>query len=230
MILQELPQGTIIETEQFVAFFGKKNSEVGKLHELFPQFHLRRIKQVHGNAVVESTSKENDFDQVADAHYTTEQELGLCVVTADCIPVLISCASPRLVCGIHAGWRGVANRIIPTAIHQLIAKGARAEDLSVLIGPHIQQDSFEVDRPVEEELLRAADVPAAEVVKRISTKSGEKSYVDLRGIVFAQLAEFEISPEQVKTLFIDTKTNPEYHSFRRDRENSGRQVSFIVMK
>lgn len=226
MILQELSQGTVIETEKFVAFFGKKNSEVAKLHELFPQFHLRRIKQVHGNAVVESSSKDNDFDKTADAHFTSESGLGLCVITADCIPVLIYCSSPQMVCGIHAGWRGVANRIIPTAIHQLLSLGARAEDLSILIGPHIQQNSFEVDRPVEEELLRAANVQAQDVVKRV----GEKSHIDLRGIVFAQLAEFDISPEQVKALFIDTKSNSDYHSFRRDRENSGRQVSFIVAK
>lgn len=226
MNLKEIPQGTILETEQFVAFFGKKGSEVANLKTAFPDLQFRRVKQVHGNAIVESTSKENDFDRVADAHYTFEKNLGLCVITADCVPLLIYCHSPRLVCGIHAGWRGVANRIIPTAIHHLISLGARAEDMSILIGPHIQQNSFEVDRPVEEELLRAANVTAEDVVKR----SGEKSYVDLRGIVFAQLFEFDIAHEQVKSLFIDTKIDNNYHSFRRDRENSGRQISFIVSK
>lgn len=226
MNIQEIPAGTILETEQFLAFFGKKNSEISALGARFPELDFRRIKQVHGNVVVESTLKENDFDQIADAHYTTQPGLGLCISTADCVPLLIYCHSPRMVCGIHAGWRGVANRIIPTAIHKLISLGARAEDLSVLIGPHIQQASFEVDRPVEEELLCSANVRSDDVVKRF----GEKSFVDLRQIVFAQLEEFEISPEQIKSLFIDTKSNSDYHSYRRDRENSGRQISFIVSK
>ena len=44
----------------------------------------------------------------------------------------------------HAGWRGVASRILPEAIRQLEALGAHRSDLLVAFGPAISGQHYQV--------------------------------------------------------------------------------------
>ncbi len=58
-----------------------------------------------------------------------------------------------LVAGVHAGWRGVAARIIPKTLHKLLQLGADIKKMTVIIGPHIQKPSFEVGNDVRDQIL-----------------------------------------------------------------------------
>ncbi len=59
----------------------------------------------------------------------------------------------QLIVGIHAGWRGVANRILPKSIARMHALGAPNQEVHVIIGPHIQKNSFEVNFDVRDSIL-----------------------------------------------------------------------------
>lgn len=209
--------GTVIETEDYFAFFGNKDAQVENLKKSFPQFTFKRIHQVHGDAITETTLQSEDFKIKADAHWTRDKNIALCISTADCTPALIY--GKDFVAGIHAGWRGVENRIIPKTIEHL-----PSAPLKVLIGPHIQMDSFEVENNIRDQLLATIQKKSASYSS--ATTEG-KSLVDLHAIVKAQIAEFNLLIwEEIK----DTKTDLNYHSYRRDKEKSGRQQSFIALK
>jgi len=49
-----------------------------------------------------------------DALISERDGLALCVVTADCVPVLL--AGPDGLAAVHAGWRGIAGGVIPAAL------------------------------------------------------------------------------------------------------------------
>jgi YfiH family protein len=223
--IQEGPGGFSISTKTHIFFFGNRESSLELLRNTFPQLTWARLKQTHGDLIVQSPGESLILPE-ADAHWTKTSGLALAINTADCTPILIHCPVSGIVAAIHAGWRGVANRILPKTLDKLKSEGAKMSSLSVALGPHIQMSSFEVDPPVKELLLNSCE---AQFTKEASVyHKGEKFHVSLKNILLAQMAEEKISLDQVYISDADTKTNAEYNSFRRDRESSHRQISFVA--
>ncbi len=225
MNIQELEQGFLIEASRTKIFLGKKNSEVEVLQKLFPEYNLSRIHQVHGNSVVMKDNSNWSDRPEADAQWSTLKSTALCISTADCIPVFIYDARNQRIAAIHAGWRGVAQGITVKTFQVLLNEGTKPEDLQVIIGPHIQKNSFEVDENVKDELKKSVKDFSA---NWIQTTAENKFLVDLHQLIKSQLQEVGVSADHLSTLFLDTKTDLRFHSYRRDKEKSGRQISFIV--
>lgn len=219
--------GTLLETETFLALFGNRDSQISNVQQMFQGLKFKRIKQVHGNRVVHTSPHSIDFSSEADAHYTSDQLLGLCIATADCVPVLLYHDNPRWICSIHAGWRGVENRILSKAVSSLSRAGCKPESLQVFVGPHIQRTSFEVGNDVRDQLLKSFKGDPELVWDKVTE---HKSKVDLHQILKFQMLEHGISLDHAFFEMKDTVTDASFHSFRRDRENSGRQLSFIALK
>ena len=105
------------------------------------------LEQVHGTKVL-------DLDAAADRAATPVRPLGpadasvtsrpgvVCVVlTADCVPVLLADRRGRRVGAAHAGWRGLAQGVLPAAVDAL---GVPPEDVIAWLGPAIGPAAFEV--------------------------------------------------------------------------------------
>lgn len=214
--------GWIWEDDKVLVFFGGKESSKEKLHEQFPKYILRQIKQTHSIDVV--VDKGQDLTDVeGDGLVTTHRNLALCILTADCVPVMIHEPFTDTVTAIHAGWRGVAGRLVPEAL----ALFDNYKNLRIWIGPHIGKQSFEVKQDALDLLLPSSTATANEVAQ----KTGTESYlVDLYSILVHQLAEFSIEEKQITRLDLDSKTDLLLHSHRRDAAKAGRQNSFIVLK
>src|SRR5690606_30770246 len=103
------------------------------------------VEQVHGGDVVVVEHAPGPLAPVgrADALVTTRPGVVLAGRAADCAPVLL--AAPGGVAAAHAGWRGVAARVVEAALEALLAAtGAAPGDVRAAIGPHIGAAAFEV--------------------------------------------------------------------------------------
>lgn len=219
------PLGTLIEDGPLRIFFGDRNSSTRLFRETFPQWSFFRLKQVHGDLIHRVTHESPaDYAIEGDASLNHERKIALCVITADCMPVFIFDPESKCVAGIHAGWRGVAARIVPKVLSRM--NPGNPNGCRFFLGPHIMKESFEVNQEVRDLILSSVkEDPGA----FYHDHRPGKSRVDLHALVRCQIRE--IAPEaEVTELLADTMTDPRYHSFRRDRENSGRQVSFIVLE
>ncbi|WP_374029421.1 peptidoglycan editing factor PgeF [Bdellovibrio bacteriovorus] len=228
MNLEQTHLGYELKTPHLTVFFGGINAPLSTLAEAYPQFTLVRLKQIHSDAVVETKDAQLDYQVIADSHYTREKNLALCVITADCVPIFFYHHDLGFIAGAHAGWRGVASRIIPKTIERLKSLGASPEKLEVIIGPHIQKSSFEVGNDVRDQILTSLGPLSIQERALFSEALPEsKSLVDLNQVVRTQLLQEGVEMERVFDLHIDTFTNPDFHSHRRDKEKAGRQISFI---
>ena len=228
MNVQQTRFGYEIRTPKFTMLFGGVDAQLPALKEAYSQFQFTRVKQIHSDAVVESRDCSQDYQLIADSHFSREKNLALCVATADCVPALIYHEPTGLIASVHAGWRGVANRIIVKTIETLVAQGASAHQLEVVIGPHIQKNSFEVGLGVRDQILAGLGAINDEEKLLFSEKiSDEKALVDLHQVVKAQLQGAGITADRVFCLHVDTFLNCDFHSHRRDKERAGRQISFI---
>ena len=77
------------------------------------------MKQVHSNKVFDmDTIVEQEFFHgtldlpVADSSITSKVCRCSVVMTADCLPILVSSQEGTLIGSIHCGWKGLSNKII----------------------------------------------------------------------------------------------------------------------
>lgn len=74
------------------------------------------------------------------------------VITADCVPILVTDTRTRAVAAFHAGWRGTLARIVERGVGTMrMQYGSRSEDLVAAIGPAIGACCFAVGEEVRSE-------------------------------------------------------------------------------
>lgn len=207
--------------EKVLIFFGNKNGELENLKAEFPNFEFLRVKQTHSDIFLPASTELRE----ADAHWSAEKNKALLIATADCMPLMIHCEQSGRVAAVHAGWRGVANGIIENTLKQLIHTGSDEKRFRIFCGPSIQQESFEVDRDVFDQLMAKSRTPQ---VSSYSIFKNNKYYVNLNAIAQNQI---KATSGVMNSVFstIDTKTNDDFYSYRRGKLKSERNLSFICL-
>jgi YfiH family protein len=150
-----------------------------------------------------------------DALVSTGESLALCVVTADCVPVLL--AGPYGLAAVHAGWRGIAAGVLPATLAGQIG----LDRWTAWVGPAIGACCYEVGPDVAGQVAAASD---AAVVR--SRGSGEKPHLDLHAAVRRQLVAAGVG--EVVCVPGCTRCDADrLHSYRRDGARAGRNHAFI---
>jgi polyphenol oxidase len=88
----------------------------------------------------------------ADGSFTRQRGRVCAILTADCMPILLTTDSGDVVAAAHAGWRGLAGGVIEATVRAL---GVPGESLMAWLGPAIGPRHFEVGGEVREALLRS---------------------------------------------------------------------------
>ncbi|PCI70685.1 MAG: multi-copper polyphenol oxidoreductase [Gammaproteobacteria bacterium] len=153
----------------------------------------------------------------ADASYTKQKELACVVMTADCLPVLLTNKKGTWVSAIHAGWRGLCQGIIESTVAQY--DGASGE-LIAWFGPAISQTHFEVGAEVKEAFL------AVDKSYEPAFKSHKPNYymADLYFIARKKLSRLNIKAFGGE--FCTFEDSERFYSYRRDGV-TGRMASLI---
>ncbi|MHA1568219.1 MAG: peptidoglycan editing factor PgeF [Alphaproteobacteria bacterium] len=106
---------------------------------------LVTASQMHGGSVaLVSRPWAKDDSPRADGMVTTEPDMALGILTADCAPVLFADAEAGVIGAAHGGWRGIKAGILEETVSAMIHLGARAESIGAAVGPCIGKDSYEV--------------------------------------------------------------------------------------
>ena len=105
------------------------------------------MKQVHGNEV--KIVDNNTPLQECDAMITNDSTVALCVVVADCIPVIFKDSIKNVVGVAHAGRAGSYSKIIKRTISKMIENfGCNEDDIHIIFGPSIKKCCYEVGKEV----------------------------------------------------------------------------------
>lgn len=183
--------------------------------------------QVHSARVVTVTEPWHSRPQ-ADGMVTKVPGLALCILTADCVPVLFADPDNKVIGAAHAGWKGALAGVCEATISAMEEIGADRASIRAAIGPAIQQDSYEVGPE-----FRDTFVGEHEWTDRLF-KAGrdDRSHFDLTGFVHAVLLREGLSA--VDSLGHDTcAMEDDYFSNRRrnhrGEDDYGRNGSVIVL-
>ncbi len=89
----------------------------------------------------------------ADGIVTRRPGVALGVLTADCAPVLMADAEAGVIGAAHAGWRGALGGILEATARAMEKLGARLTSTVAVVGPCIQQSSYEVGADLRDAVL-----------------------------------------------------------------------------
>jgi YfiH family protein len=175
------------------------------------QDRMASLEQVHSATVIVA-NEPTGCAGIGDSLITNQLGTTVSVRTADCFPVLLADGRTRAVAAVHAGWRGTAAEIVIQTLrrmHELF--GTDPKDVFAVIGPGIGACCYEVGE---------------DVAARFGRKRA--GHLDLAAVNRRQLLVAGMPGEQIDAVGSCTYCDSEmFHSFRRDREQAGRMISYI---
>ncbi len=181
------------------------------------------LEQTHSNHCVVI---ETDSNRIADASVTRKPNIVLAILTADCLPIVITNKQGSEIAAIHAGWRGLANGIIENTIAKIQSP---SDHLIAWIGPSICFHCYETG----EEVLTAftSQYPFTQTAFQFQEN---KLHANL-----PELAEMILKNHGISAVYqskqcsyetkIENNVKNKYYSYRRQKQ-TGRIATLIWFK
>lgn len=198
--------------------------------------------QVHGLKAVEITEDligagafgEDTAIADCDAVFTNLPNVPLFLFTADCVAVGIYDAKHHAMATVHAGWRGAIGHLPVLTIEAMKeAYGTEFKDCYAYLGPSIGPESFEVDVELGKRFELAwrgmTDRSVADIVNYPGDKL-DKAYINLWNFIAEGLMVNGVSKENIAIGGIDTVTDRDCYSYRREDGKTGRMALFGMLQ
>lgn len=189
------------------------------------------LYQIHSNIVHyletpwDGETPWDDHMPRGDAMVTSQKNIALGILTADCAPVLLADPENRVIGAVHAGWKGALTGILENTVRMMCQKGAKISNIIATVGPCIAQENYEVG---PEFLEKFSDH------KYFFTNSHKKNHYlfDLKSFVTYRLEKSGL--DKITALSHDTYSDEDnFFSYRRTthrgEKDYGRQISTIIL-
>jgi YfiH family protein len=186
-----------------------------RLTELLPGSRIVCLAQIHSDRIVRAEDIAPGVFPEADGVISLDPSMVLCIRTADCVPLLMWAEDTPIIAAVHAGWRGLAQRIVSKTVDLMRAEGAH--HIHVSMGPSIGPCCYAVGSEVFDALEAVPE----------RTLDGRPS-VDLHRVATLQAKNAGISPDMIHQVQACTYCNKDsFFSYRREGEHTGRNISLI---
>ncbi len=193
----------------------QRNREV--LAKMLGVQKLAFMDQVHKSNIKVITELKNQTIKQTDALITNLKEIGLCVMVADCIPVLLHDELNAVIAVAHAGRNGVKQKIVNKTIQKMLSQfNSKVQEIKVYLGPSIKSCCYEVKEDATQGFEKYLHVES------------EKIYIDIVSKCVDDMQNIGIEAKNIEVSPICTCCDKSYFSYRRDGK-TGRFCGAIML-
>lgn len=155
---------------------------------------------------------------------TNQQEIGIGVSTADCLPIIFYEPHNKLIAVAHAGWRGSVANICSTVLDNMDRGNMiNRSGIHVYFGPAARSCCYEVKQDFIEQNKHL------NLKDPIISKQNTRHFFDNTLLNKRFLIECGIKPENINTEYnLCTICNHKYHSYRRQQSKGNYQSQTTV--
>ena len=163
-----------------------------------------------------------------DAIIAYTKNVGISILSADCVPILFYESNKKIIGCVHAGWKGVLRGIIKNTIKKLTEINCDIEKTVFAIGPCIEKENYEVGFDLYKKFINENKKNEIFFEKKLNNKY----LFDLRGVVNSELLSLKV--KKIDNVEMNTFSDEKnFFSYRRScikkEENYGRCISVILM-
>ncbi len=193
---------------------------------------LLTVKQVHKSRTLVLDSPQEKLARYSrfrfDSIITNQPGIALGIKTADCLPILLLDPERRAIGALHAGWRGTGEGIAQKVVGRMGKSfGSRPVNLQAGIGPAIGHCCYEVG----EDVVTAFRSNFSWWAEVFSFAGSNLPRLNLPRANICQLLEAGLREENIYQLNLCTCCREDlFFSYRRNRKEKGKQLSFIALK
>lgn len=180
--------------------------------------------QTHSDNIAIVDSLEKLYYEDTDGFITDRDDIVILTKYADCLPIYFYDDRKDVIGTVHSGWQGSYKEIGKKAVNLMINRyGCELKNIRIAFGVGISQKNYEVGRDF---LEKFKDKFSMEILEKSFKEVDGKLYFDNQKFVYENLIEMGVPKENI-VLNERCTYDEEFHSYRRDRENSGRNGALI---
>ena len=195
----------------------------------------KRVAQaqlVHGNHIEVITEQSpKGFSHkfpATDGLVTNMAQAPLFIPVADCAAVAFFDPQQRVIGMLHAGWKGIVHRIIPTMVETMhTVYGSDVSNILVGVSPCLGPCCYQVREDFIQTFVEAFPTKAQDF---FIPQSDDTVHFDMWAALHWQLGESGILAEHIEGPAVCTACQvDEFYSYRKERGNTGRFASAIML-
>ncbi len=181
------------------------------------------MNQIHSDNIEIIKDSMNTKIENTDAILTSQRDIALMVLVADCIPILLFDPVKKVIGAVHAGRNPTFKKIVSKSVLKMrdVFK-SRPKDILASLGPSIRSCCYEVSKDI-------ADIALKNFGQKYVIKRGEKFFLDLQTLNKDQLLEVGLKEENIEIIPKCSCCDREYFSYRRDKI-TGRFAGIIGLR
>ena len=213
------------------------NNDGKNYKELYNSLHLDYDKfiqikhQIHSNLVEVVDDINKEYTNI-DGLVTDIKGASLSLRFADCTPIYLYDPVKNVIGNVHSGWKGTVQKIAQEGVKKLVETyNSNPKDIIACIGPAIGKCHFEVDKDVKdifESTFSYMNMNDKIIIKGQIKEGKQKYFIDTNLINRKLLENMGVLKENIFESGICTVCHSnELHSYRVDKENSGRNTAII---
>jgi len=189
---------------------------------------LVEVRQVHGARVVPVGEVASGTEGDGIALVEAGSGIAAGIRSADCVPVLLAAPGGRCGAAVHAGWRGVAARVVPAAVRTLAGAGCPPGRVRAAVGPSIGPCCYRVDAACAAAVARSAPGAGLPDGDPVVIEAPDGPRLSLRAAVVRQLVEAGIDAGSVAVAPWCTRCSPAlWFSHRGEGAGAGRMLAVL---
>ncbi|NNH72146.1 peptidoglycan editing factor PgeF [Nocardia uniformis] len=150
-----------------------------------PPERLIWMEQIHGRTVEIVDGPRTEPVPTTDAIVTTQPDLALVVLSADCVPILLSDDEAGVIAAVHAGRIGARIGIVPRVLDVMISLGAKPERIGAFLGPAASGRQYEVPAAMRADVERHLPGSATTTVRKtpgLDLRAGIRRQLEAAGV------------------------------------------------
>ena len=232
----------IYRSPQFCIYFGDARDNISKEIDCVPQnsplfchpkfspiiqqcnvTNLIFLNQTHSaSGLIVEDSPITPFSIDGDYLITAQKNIGIGIMSADCLPIIFYDSKNQVIAAAHAGWKGTIAGIAPQTIHAMQEKfGTSVTDLEIFFGPSAKVCCYTVGKDF-------MDTIEKRLHEQIFKQESDYFYFDLPKLNSMLLQECGVDSGQINQVYnFCTMCNHQFFSYRRSGKAAGRQMTIV---
>lgn len=181
--------------------------------------------QTHSdNVVLVDENTNSDYFPNTDGILTSNKNAAVLTKYADCLPIFIYDEETKIFGAVHSGWKGSYQEIVKKAIEKINPKNLST--INILFGIGISCEKYNVGKEFYEDFKNKF---SKEIVDKVFSIRNNEFFFDNQLFNYYLLKEYGVKEEKI---FLNNRCtfSENFHSFRRDKELSGRNGAIIFME